>query len=531
MRVGRHYDASFSVLYQFRPPARAGRLNKCHVQETTTVSRISIPSAFLLAIVLASTVRAEPNQPMQWPQFRGPGGAAIAPHAKLPDAFDPDTNVLWKVPTPAGSSSPCIWGDRLFLTGQEGDEVRVLCYRRDDGQLLWQRAFKMALQEDFAHDHCSPAAPTCCTDGKYVVSYFGGFGLVCHDFEGQQIWEKKFAAGKEMFGTGTSPILSGDAVYLARDVSGDSGLYCFDVATGDERWMAPRPHASTNYATPFVWQRPERREVVVAGTTTLTSYDAGSGDRLWTIRNMPVFICPSPVASDDTLFFGAWTTANVPGSERNKYSFDESLKLTEEEMTDTRSFIKRFDTNQDSRIERNELPPSRARDAFRFLDVNRNDYLELDELEPFTRDGRQAPGRNVLVAVRGGGEGDISDTHVLWERTKGIPYVASPLLFKGRLYYVKRGGMISCLDAESGEAYFEAKRLGVAGEYYATPVGVGDHVLILAERGTLFVLRAADQLDIVSKVRFEEALHATPAIVDNKVYVRTAAHLYAFGNE
>ena len=119
---------------------------------------------------------------------------------------------------------------------------------------------------------------------------------------------------------------------------------------------------------------------------------------------------------------------------------------------------------------------------------------------------------------------------MLWEKTKGLPYVASPLLHEGRLYYVKKGGYVSSVDAENGEAFFEAARLGVGGEYYASPVGVGDRVLIGASRGTMFVLGTGDELEIVARNEFEEGIYATPAIVENVMYLRTAGHLWAIGN-
>ena len=108
--------------------------------------------------------------------------------------------------------------------------------------------------------------------------------------------------------------------------------------------------------------------------------------------------------------------------------------------------------------------------------------------------------------------------------------MASPLLYRGRLYYVKKGGYVSSVDADSGEAFFEASRLGVGGEYYASPVGVGDRVLIGSSRGTMFVLGTGDELEIVARNEFDEGIYATPAIVANTMYLRTAGHLWAIGN-
>ena len=119
---------------------------------------------------------------------------------------------------------------------------------------------------------------------------------------------------------------------------------------------------------------------------------------------------------------------------------------------------------------------------------------------------------------------------VAWETLKGLPYVSSPLLYRGRLYLVKTGGFISCLDAKTGKALYESERLGVAGEYYATPVAVGDHLLICAQRGTVFMVRAGDHLEIVARNDLGEGLSATPAVVANTLYLRGEKHLWAFGD-
>jgi outer membrane protein assembly factor BamB len=139
-----------------------------------------------------------------------------------------------------------------------------------------------------------------------------------------------------------------------------------------------------------------------------------------------------------------------------------------------------------------------------------------------------APGRNVLVAVRAGGRGDITETHIVWEKTKALPYVASPTIHDGRVYYLKKGGFISCLDVSSGKMHYQ-ERLGLGGEYYATPIGVGDRIVVAAERGAVFVLSNGDTFEVVARNELGEGMRATPAVVDNTLYVRTSDHLWAFG--
>jgi len=464
----------------------------------------------------------------EWPQFRGPGGLATAPDQSIPDRFGPDENVLWKAPVPAGHSSPVVWGDQVIMTGYEGSTLSVLSYRRTDGTLLWKHDLEMSGEETFQHRDAAPAAPTPCTDGSLIHAYFGAYGLVTLDMQGSPVWEHRFPVEANEFGTGTSPILHEGTLFLVRDVAGMSTVHAFDPATGDERWSTARPEASTNYSTPFVWDRGDHQELVVSGSATLKAYDVSTGDPLWWVGNQTVFACPSPTASDDALYYGGWSTPNASAKESFVEAFDEGSGVARELFDDPPRFIEAYDRNGDGALQQDEVPSGRAQDAFVWLDFNRNGDWDLEDMR-LLHEGRDAPGRNVLVAVRGGGAGDVTDTHVLWEKQKGLPYVASPLLYKGRLYYVKRGGYVSSVDVATGESLYETARLGVGGEYYATPIGVGDRVLIGSARGTMFVLGTGDELEIVARNELGEGIFATPAIVENTMYLRTEQHLWAFG--
>jgi hypothetical protein len=135
----------------------------------------------------------------------------------------------------------------------------------------------------------------------------------------------------------------------------------------------------------------------------------------------------------------------------------------------------------------------------------------------------------VFVSVAAGGIGDITGSHVRWEKRKGLPYVASPLLYQNRLYYVKKGGQVSCVEPASGEPYFESMRLGVSGEYYASPIGVDGKIVLAADSGIISILSASDSFEVLATVNMEESISASPAVVDNRLYLRTASHLWSFG--
>src|SRR5262249_38641572 len=75
----------------------------------------------------------------QWPQFRGPNSSGVAENDKPPVEFGPGTNLLWKIEVPAGLSSPCVWGDRIFLTAADAGKMLTLAVNRSDGKILWRK--------------------------------------------------------------------------------------------------------------------------------------------------------------------------------------------------------------------------------------------------------------------------------------------------------------------------------------------------------------------------------------------------------
>ncbi|MCY2966432.1 MAG: pyrrolo-quinoline quinone, partial [Planctomycetota bacterium] len=146
-------------------------------------------------------------------------------------------------------------------------------------------------------------------------------------------------------------------------------------------------------------------------------------------------------------------------------------------------------------------------------DRDKNGSLSREEYELFRT--LFAVGRNVVVAIRPGGVGDVTDTHVLWVQPKHVPFCASPLNTGARLFTVRDKGILTSLNAKTG-AKLKEGRLEAAGDYYSSPVA-GDGKVYLIDWQ---VLHTAD---------FEENCYATPALVDNQIFLRTAGHLYCFG--
>lgn len=462
-----------------------------------------------------------------WPQFLGPEGRADAGTQDIPIEFGPDKNLLWRIETPTGNASPIIWGDLLFLSGYRDQERLMRAIDRRDGSLFWERSVRAHSPEEFTHRLSGPAEATPCTDGKRVYFYFGNYGLVALHFDGSLAWEKKLSKPRTGMGTGTSPILIGDSLILIRDGTNDPCILSLDRETGGVRWKHPRLGYSTSHSSPFVWRNRIRTELIIAGTNSLVSLDPDTGRLIWKVEDTNGFPCTTPTGDLDMLFFSSWSANSSGGRDTLEAHFDDALTFTNEELENPKLFFRRFDRNEDGVLEQDELPPSRARDVFKWLDRNDNQLWEPDEFDILLKP--PGKGRNIMIAVKAGGEGLLNGTdRIAWEWRKNLPYVASPLLSENRVYLVKSLGIISCLKRETGEPFFEGMRTGVKGEYFASPLKIGDKILILSSLGTLFLIKDSEEFEVLSENTIGEEIIATPAIVDDTLYVRSVESLWAF---
>ena len=155
-----------------------------------TRHRYIIRAALIAAVLLThsgSWTRA--NEPT-WPQFRGPGGLGIAPDNKAyPTKLDMSRNLLWKTEVPKGHSSPCVWGDRIFITARSSKSLETICIDRGSGEIKWRKSVEPEKMERISGFN-SHATPTPACDGKRVYVYFGSFGSLAYDVNGNESWRK-----------------------------------------------------------------------------------------------------------------------------------------------------------------------------------------------------------------------------------------------------------------------------------------------------------------------------------------------------
>jgi len=425
----------------------------------------------------------------------------------MPVHFGPSSNVLWQCRIPSGHSSPCVWRDRIFLTGFENEELRILCLDRQTGRIVWQKSLPPGKLERSGR-LSNPASSTQTTDGRRLFTYFGSFGLLCHDFDGQEQWRLPLPTPLTQHGASSSPVLANGLVLLLRDQDAGSHLMAVDAPTGRVAWKAERPWARRGFSTPLVIHEGQRRLAITAGTLRLSAYDTATGREVWSTSGLPNEMCSSPVAGEGLIFAAGWT----PGSGVPRMPAFETLL--------------EGDRNKDQRIQRDEAPNGPARQHFHYIDADRDGTLSREEWDSMADIFNRSS--NALLAVRPGGQGDVSATHVRWRQQRGLPYVPTPLYHQGRVHLVKNGGLVSCFKAATGEVLYQEERVGAIGDYYASPIAAGDRICVASQPGTLVIFEAADSLKILARNVLGEEVLATPAVVEDTLYVRTAMRLYAF---
>lgn len=452
----------------------------------------------------------------EWPQFRGPNGSGLAADSKPPVTFGPDQNVKWKTPTPPGVSSPVIAGEKLFLTAFVEGKLFTIAYSTVNGRELWRAEAPFKTIESYHKTEGSPAASSVATDGKTVVAYFGSCGIFAYDLSGKELWKYELPPAKTAadFGTGVSPILVDGLVILQRDEMNEPKLIALEAQTGRPKWETRR-QSLTSYGTPTVWDTEGGKQIVCGGYGRMVSYDVKTGEEKWSVTGMPSASCTTPVVSDGMLYFSGWSPGDAEDSEFKFPKYDDLLGSG--------------DANKDGQISREESDKTFLKGFFDNNDTNKDGQLTREEWDATIK--YMSASKNSVFAVKAGGQGDITKTHVVWKKTKGMPYVPSAIVVGGQYFMVKDGGLCTAYDAKTGKEIYVQKRAAANGRYYASPVSANGHIYIVSlDDGAFTVLKAGtDSPEVVAdNPKLDEKTSATPAIVGDTIYVRTANHLWAF---
>lgn len=442
----------------------------------------------LLAATPASAASTTELYQRNWPQWRGPAGNGLVLHGNPPLEWGEDKNVRWKVAIPGqGHATPIIWENRIFILTAvpEPGQQASAAVRVPAGQV----------QPPAGGGESRRGGGGRGFGGRSQPAQPQAFMVMCLDRRsGKTLWEKVARRDTPQPGlqpsnthSSGSPVTDGERVYAS---FGSHGLYCYDFA-GNQVWQKDLGKVDVTFGEGSSPALAHGILVVVQdnnGPSFVYAFDAATGKEVW---KQP---------RDER---SGWTTP---------YIFEHSGK-TQVVINGSRA-VRSYDLRtgellwQCGGLGSNPVP-----------------MIVADDRAVYAMSGHQSP---TGLAIKLGGSGDLTGTdHVLWRVTDITPYVPSPLLYGGLLYFPKRTSqMLSCLDAATGKPHFTEERLEAIAGIYASPIGVQGRIYIPGQNGATTVLERSTTLKILATNRLDDAFDASPAVVGNELFLRGRRNLY-----
>lgn len=409
-----------------------------------------------------------------WPQWRGPANDGIAAKADPPVEWSETKNIRWKVEIPgSGSATPVVWGDRMFVltavdTGKQGPGAVAAPPPADSRGM-------------------STAAPTTIHQ----------FNVICLErMSGKTLWTRTAVEAVPHEGHHTShgfasgsPATDGKLLIAS---FGSRGLFCYDL-DGALKWSKNLGAMKIKVGfgegiSPVLY----RDSVIVnwdhEGASFLVRLDAATGEEKWR------------VARDEGT---TWTTPLVVEAAGAVQVIVNGTKRTRSYDLATGKGI--WECGGQAM---NPIPMPVVLDGVVYCMTGYKGFA--------------------VVAIRLDSKGDVTDTkQVVWKRSDAGPYVASPLIYDGLLYYTKeRQGILMCVDARTGETKYGPERLPDIDTIYASLAGAAGRIYIPGREATTLVLKHGPKFEILAENSLSEGIDASPVMVGNQLYLRGSKHLY-----
>ena len=462
----------------------------------------------LALIVLVFTPVLVAEEKDSWPQFRGPGGMPVADNPKLPSKWSTTENVEWVADIPGmGWSSPIVWEGKVFVTTATAEQPMK----------------QPSLGVDFSNDYVAELVKqgksreevgrlVNARDAEMPGEIELKYRLLALDLEtGRLLWDREYFSGAPPVGrhrknsfTSETPATDGSAIYV---YTAFLGLWAFDF-DGNILWQTPlEPHqvyldfgggASPVVHGDRIFVLNDNQEA-----SFLAAFDKKTGEPLWR--------APRPGLGNQMLKSG-WSTPFVWEN-----------KLRTEVVTSGPGFIISYDLD--------------GRELWR---MSRNSLMAIQS--PFAWDGmlfvtsgQSKTPNKPITAIRPGGSGDItpeqgtkSNEFVAWyNRTAGGSYLPTPVLYDGALYVVTDKGIFSRVDAGTGEPTYKSRIHKTAYNFTSSPWAYNGLIFCINEEGNTFVIKAGNEFELVGINSLDEFVQATPAIVGERLLIRTQSKLYS----
>ena len=402
-----------------------------------------------------------------WPGWRGPSGDGASNGKGIPTKWSSTDNIAWRIAVPGeGHSSPIVWGDKVFLTSSltEKNKRILLCIDRLSGQTVWQRDVVQSPPET-VHRLNSRASGTPATDGKQVYVTF-------MRAEGDEVIAPN--VGSERL------ITPGKIIVAAYDLD------------GNEKWktnVGDFLSAHGFNTCPVLFE-----DLVILngdhdGNAYLVALDRQSGRQRWRTRR-----------ENKTRSYVTPIIREIDGI--TQMILSGSLCIA----------------SYDPRNGKRHWIVDGPTEQFVASMVYDGKYV-------FATGGY--PERHTL-AIRPGGKGNVTDTHIAWRTTRGAAYVPSPIISGRYLLMVADSGIASCFEARTGKRHWMER---LPGGHSPSPVSADGLVYFVSARGVTTIIRPRETFAVIAKNELGEPVSASPAISQGQIFLRTHQHLYCIGSK
>jgi outer membrane protein assembly factor BamB len=401
----------------------------------------------------------------QWPQFRGPDGNGHSDSRDLPLNWSETQNVAWKTPIhDRGWSSPVIYGDQIWLTTASAD-----------GRKLY----------------------ALCIDRET--------GRIIRDLKLFEVEQPQYAHPFNTYASPT-PVIESGRVYITFGSPGTAGIDTRSFKVLWERRDIECNHFRGAGSSPIIFRDLLIMHFDGSDHQFVTALDKRTGKTVWQTKRSIDFqdLEPNGKPAADGDFRKAFATPHVA-------------------MIDGRW----------------ELISLGAKAAYGYDPLTGRELWRLEERAQHSASTRPVLGHGMifyptgfsagqLFAVRTGGKGLITDTHVVWKVKRGVSNKPSILLIDDLIYMVGDAGIASCIDARTGDVVWQQR---IGGEYSASPVYAGGRIWFFSEDGKTTVIKTGRKFEMLAENRLDEGFLASPAIAGRAFYLRSRTHLYRIENK
>lgn len=435
---------------------------------------LGIPT--LLCLLAPATLAPTALAQAHWPQWRGPLGTGESKQADPPLRWSATENIRWKAPIPgAGKSTPIVWGDLVFVQSAEGfgEPAEAKEEQADGGR--GARGVQPTQRQRF-----------------HVIAYSRKDGSVVWQDVAHEALPHEGTHGDGSWASG-SPATDGQRLFA---FFGSHGLYAYDLA-GKKLWSKQLGKMQTRNAFG------EGSSPGLFGGTLVVQWDHEGED-----------------------FIVALDTRD--GAERWRRKRDEPTTWATPLIVEVEGRPQVI-TNGTNKIRSYDLKTGDLVWECGGMTTNAIPSPVVADGIAYLMSGFRG---NALVAIRlAGAKGDVTGTEaVVWKHERDTPYVPSPLLADGQLFFMKtNSGIFSVHDAQSGEQLFGPERLSAVSNVYASPVAAAGRVYFAGRDGEVEVRGLGGSYELLATNVLADRFDASPALAEDEIYLRGAAHLYCIG--